>query len=141
MSEPGTINSGQITSIQDHTAKTATSQGTAAGGVNSGLFADVDQAIHMGKDASGAFSLEVFNLHGVGDLFIPKGVLSEDIGKTLGDLSKRASSPIVIGAEEAALKGANTAGHSLEFKALFSNVLDASAGISTGKEKPVSVQY
>lgn len=117
-------------SLKQHT-ESATQGKIDAGG----FLADVNQATHMGKDATGALSLEVFNLHGVGDLFIPKGVLSEDIGKTLGDLSKRASSPIVIGAEEAALKGANTAAHSTEFEGSGSRFLNATSGITSIKEK------
>jgi hypothetical protein len=123
-------------SLQEHAKGGATPQ-SAAGG----FLADIEQSTHMGKNASGVFSLEVFNLQGIGDLFIPKGVLSEDIGTTLGNISKRASSPIVIGAEEAALRGANVAAHSTEIQSIGANISLTTAGISSSAQKPVSVQY
>jgi len=131
------INTAQIASIQEYT-KTATSNGTAAG-----LFSGINDTVNMGKEISkGVFNINSDLISSLETVFsIPQGVLT-NVGDDLACIAQRAASPVAIGLQNVSgISDTKITCNPTEFKGLGHNVLDASAGISTGKEKPVSVQY
>ncbi|MBL6621227.1 MAG: hypothetical protein ISP24_00905 [Rickettsiales bacterium] len=124
-------------SLQQHN-ETATQGKMGAGG----FLGDVDQANMGQKISDGVFNSNLFGEGLIDSISIPQGVFNEDIGKTIGDLSKRATSPVFIGAEEAALKGATTTAISTAAPALGSSLVSGKFDISSAKQKGgMSVNY
>lgn len=123
------INTGQITSMQEY-AKTAT-PATAAG-----LFSGINDTVNMGKEICGVFNINSELISSLKDVFsIPQGVL-RNLGDDLACIAERAASPVAIGLQNVSgISDTKITCHPTEFKGLGHNVLGASSGISSKKEK------